>query len=115
MGRARDAWEQLVAAYAKQDVEAIGDLYTEDAIFLEPQNPPHEGHLLIQAYLNSWLGARENVEVSTVRMLESDDGDTVAVEWTISYTAGGRRWNDIPRASWFEVHGGRIRYHRDYY
>lgn len=115
MGRARDAWEQLGAAMTKQDVEAIVDLYTEDAVYLEPQNPPHETNLLIQAYLNSWLGARESIEVNTLRMLESEDGTTLAVEWTISYTAAGRRWNDIPRASWFEADGDRIRYHRDYF
>lgn len=115
MGRARDAWEQLSAALQQQDVEAIGDLYSEDAVYLEPQNPPHEGDKLIQAYLNSWLSARESIAVTTSRMLESPDGGMLAVEWAISYTAGGRRWNDIPRASWFEVDGGRIRYHRDYF
>lgn len=114
MGRARDAWEQLSAAYEKQDVEVILDLYADDAVFLEPNNPPHETNKLIQAYLNSWLGARESIDVTTKRMLESEDGSMIAVEWTISYTAGGRRWNDLPRASWFEVDGGRIRYHRDY-
>jgi limonene-1,2-epoxide hydrolase len=48
-------------------------------------------------------------------MVESADGTTLAVEWTISYTAGGRRWTDLPRSSWFEVEDDLIRYHRDYY
>lgn len=115
MGRARELWEQLGAALEKQDTEAIGDLYASDAVFLEPQNPPHEGNLLIQAYLNSWLQARGDVSVTTKRLLESTDGATAAVEWTISYSAGGRRWTDLPRSSWLEADGEHLQYHRDYY
>jgi ketosteroid isomerase-like protein len=115
MARARDLWEQLSVALEKQDVAALVDLYTADAVYLEPHNPPHETDLLIQAYLNSWLQARDNIDINTKRMLESPDGSTLAVEWTISYTAGGRRWTDLPRSSWFEVDDDLIRYHRDYY
>jgi ketosteroid isomerase-like protein len=115
MARARDLWEALSVALEKQDVEALPDLYAPDAVYLEPHNPPHETDRLIQAYLNSWLQARENIDVNTKRMVESADGSTLAVEWTISYTAGGRRWTDLPRSSWFEVENDLIRYHRDYY
>lgn len=115
MARARDMWEQLGAALEKQDIEAIGELYAPDSVYLEPQNPPHEGTLLIQAYLNSWLQARGDVSVSAKRLLEADDGATLAVEWSLSYSAGGRRWSDLPRSSWFEVDDEGIRYHRDYY
>lgn len=115
MARARDLWESLSVALEKQDVEALLDLYAPDAVFLEPHNPPHETNLLIQAYLNSWLQARENIDINTKRMVESAEGSTLAAEWTISYTAAGRRWTDLPRSSWFEVEDDRIRYHRDYY
>jgi len=115
MARARELWEQLSAALEKQDIEALPDLYADEAVFLEPHNPPHETPALIQAYLNSWLQARENVDINTKRMIESADGLVLAVEWGISYTAGGRRWTDLPRSSWFEVEEDRIRYHRDYY
>jgi ketosteroid isomerase-like protein len=115
MGRARELWDQLGAALEKQDVEGLVDLYATESTYLEPQNPPHEGNLLIQAYLSSWLQARGDISVTTARLLESDDGLTVAVEWTVSYTAGGRRWNNLPRASWFECDDEGIRYHRDYY
>jgi ketosteroid isomerase-like protein len=114
MARARDLWEALSVALEKQDVRAIVDLYAPDAVYLEPQNPPHETDLLIQAYLNSWLQARDNIDINTLRMLESSDGSTLAVEWTVSYTAAGRRWNDLPRSSWFESDGEVLRYHRDY-
>lgn len=114
MGRARDLWEQLSAAFEKQDVEALLDLYAPEGVFLEPQNPPHEGNLLVQAYLNSWLQARDNVDINTKRLLESGDGTTLAVEWTLSYSAGGRRWRDLPRSSWLEVGDDGISYQRDY-
>ncbi|MPZ89188.1 MAG: hypothetical protein GEU81_14200 [Nitriliruptorales bacterium] len=114
MARARDLWESLSVALEKQDVASLIDLYASDAIYLEPHNPPHETDLLIQAYLNSWLQARENIDINTKRLVESADGSTLAVEWTISYSAAGRRWNDLPRSSWFEVEDDLIRYHRDY-
>lgn len=115
MGRARDLWEDLSAAIERQDEKTIVDLYTSDAVWLEPQNPPHETNLLIQAYLSSWLSVHENVDVTTKRLLESADGLMLAVEWTISYDAGGRRWSDLPRSSWIDSDGERIRYQRDYY
>ena len=115
MGRARQIWDEFSAALAKGDDAAIRDLYGDGAVYLEPNNPPHEGHLLIQAYLNSWMQARENLEVTTNRILESEDGTTLAVEWSISYDAGGRRWHNLPRSSWLEASGEYIEYHRDYY
>ena len=115
MGRAREHWEQLRAALEKVDVETVGELYAPDAVWLEPQNPPHETNKLIQAYLSSWMQARENIDVSTKRILESEDGSFAAIEWAISYTAAGRRWNSRPRSSWIEVTDQGIAYQRDYY
>lgn len=115
MGLAQQWWERLVVAFEQQDVDALLDLYAPESVFLEPHNPPHEGNLLIQAYLSSWLQAREEIAVATRRQLESTDGATLAVEWTVSYTAGGRRWRDLPRSSWLDVDDDGIQYHRDYY
>ncbi len=116
MGRARQLWEELSTAIERRDADAIVDLYAPDAVWLEPQNPPHETNLLIQAYLKDWIEPRENIDITTSRLLESEDGSTVSVEWTISYTAAGRRWKDLPRASWIEVDEATdaIRYQRDY-
>ena len=115
MGRARQLWEELRAALEKQDTEAMGEIYASDAVWLEPQNPPHETVKLIQAYLNSWMQARENIDVTTKRILESDDGMICAVEWAVSYTAAGRRWSSLPRSSWIEASEDGIVYQRDYY
>jgi limonene-1,2-epoxide hydrolase len=115
MGRARELWEQLSAALEKHDDATIADLYAMESVYLEPNNPPHEGRTLIRAYLNSWTQAREDLDITVARVLESSDGQTLAVEWTMSYTAGGRRWANLPRTSWLEVDDQGIRYHRDYY
>ena len=116
MGAARDRWEELSAAFEQQDEGTIVKLFTPDAVWLEPQNPPHESNLLIQAYLSSWLQARADIDVTTSRMLESDDGQIAAVEWTLSFTAAGRRWNNMARATWIETDSdGLIRYQRDYF
>lgn len=97
------------------DVSELPELYAVDALFLEPYNPPHRGNLLIQAYLKDWMGGKDDIAVDVMRVLEDPEGAALAVEWTISYTAGGRRWNDLPRASFFEFgDDGRIAYHRDY-
>jgi ketosteroid isomerase-like protein len=115
MGRARELWEELSAVMEQQDVERLLDLYAPDAVWLEPQNPPHETNRLIQAYLSEWLKVRDHIDVTTKRLIESQDGTVVAVEWTISYDAAGRRWNDLPRSSWLECDDDLIRYHRDYF
>jgi ketosteroid isomerase-like protein len=115
MGKAADLWEQLTSAFENQDSDALVDIYATESVFLEPHNPPHEGRLLIQAYIKDWLAARDDISVSTKRKLESADGLTLAVEWGISYTAGGRRWADLPRSSWIEVDEQGIRHQRDYY
>ena len=115
MGRAQELWEELSEALEQQDVEALLDVYAPDAVWLEPQNPPHETDKLIQAYWNSWLQARDQIEVVTKRMLESENGSTLAVEWAISFTAGGRRWSDLPRSTWIEADEEGIRLQRDYY
>ena len=115
MGHAAQAWDRLSGILTDGDDSAIPELYAVDALFLEPYNPPHRGNLLIQAYMKDWMAGKEEVVVEATRVIESDDGESLAVEWTISYTAGGRRWSDLPRASFFGFDdAGRITYHRDY-
>jgi ketosteroid isomerase-like protein len=115
VGHAAEAWEQLSGMLSAGDVAGIPDLYTADALYLEPYNPPHRGNLLIQAYLKDWLGGKDDIAVDVKRVVESDDGTALGVEWTISYTAAGRRWKELPRASFLEFDDdGRIVYHREY-
>ena len=115
MGHAATAWERLSQMLSSGDVSGVLELYTADALYLEPYNPPHRGNLLIQAYLKDWLGGKDDIEVDSKRVIESEDATELGVEWTISYTAAGRRWNALPRASFLGfAEDGRISYHRDY-
>ena len=115
VGQAADAWQRLVTVLTTGDVSDVLDLYSANALFLEPYNPPHRGNLLIQSYVKDWMGGKEDIVVDELVPVESPEGDTIGVEWTISYTAAGRRWNALPRASFLKVgEGGLITYHRDY-
>lgn len=117
MGRARELWEAYCSAIERRDADALVDLFTPDAVWLEPQNPPHETDLLIQAYLKDWVMARDDINVSVKRLLESADGQSLAAEWSVSYSAAGRRWSDLPRASWVEIDpdADAISFQRDYW
>jgi ketosteroid isomerase-like protein len=115
VGHAAEVWGRLSEMMERGDVADLLEIYTADAIYLEPYNPPHRGNLLIQAYLKDFLGGKDEVDIQEKRVIESGDGTAVAVEWTISYTAGGRRWNELPRASFLSFNdAGRVQYHRDY-
>ena len=115
MGKAAEFWDRLSQVYATADTSDIATLYANDALYLEPYNPPHRGNLLIQAYLKDWLGGKEEIVAEAKRVIESPDGTELAVEWAISYNAAGRRWSDLPRASFFGFDDdGRVTYHRDY-
>lgn len=115
MGHAAEVWGRLSGMMERGDVSDLVELYTADALYLEPYNPPHRGNLLIHAYIKDFLGGKEEIDIQEKQVIESADGSAVAVEWTISYTAGGRRWNELPRASFLAFDdAGRVTYHRDY-
>jgi hypothetical protein len=115
VGRAVDVWQRLSEALTSGDVTDVVELYGPDAIYLEPYNPPHRGNLLIQAYLKDWLGGKADVAIDVKRLLESPAGDAAGIEWTISYDAAGRRWSDLPRATFIALDAdGQVTYHRDY-
>ena len=115
MGHATEAWDELSRMLAEDDVSDVPTLYAAGALYLEPYNPPHRGNLLIMAYLKDWLGGKDDIAVDAKRVIESEDGRSLGVEWTISYTAAGRRWSDLPRATFLAFdEDGRIEYQRDY-
>lgn len=115
MGHAAETWDAWQAMMESGDLSGMPRLYDIDAIYLEPYNPPHRGNLLIQAYLKDFLAGKDDIVIDAVRVIEADDASQLAVEWTISYDAGGRRWNELPRASFFEFgDDGQIVHHRDY-
>lgn len=115
MGQAKDRWKELVVAWERNDFETLEEMYAIDSIYLEPYNPPHNGNLLVVAYMKDFLGSKDDLKITTKRLLEDETEGRVAAEWAMSYTAAGRRWNNLPRASFIDLDPrGRIAYHRDY-
>ena len=110
-----DAWKRFATVLTTGEVNDVLDLYSANALYLEPYNPPHRGNLLIQSYLKDWMGGKDAVEIEELAVIPTEDGTGVGVEWTISYAAAGRRWNALPRASFLRLgDDGRVVYHRDY-
>lgn len=115
MGHAADVWAKLSGMLESGDMDDLPELYAIDAVYLEPYNPPHNGNLLIQAYLKDYLSGKDDVVIEEQRVIEGVDDASLAVQWTISYTAGGRRWNELPRATFMEFDDdGLILHQRDY-
>ncbi len=116
MGHAADTWAKLSEMFTSGDLSGLPALYDNDAIYLEPFNPPHRGNLLIQAYLKDWLSGKDKLVIEDQKVVESEDGRYLAVEWQISYDAAGRRWSDLPRGTFFEFDtaSGLIIHEREY-
>ena len=116
MADAAATWERLKGMLESGDLKDLPSMYDQDALFLEPYNPPHRGNLLIQAYLKDYLSGKDKVAIETQRLIASEDGARFAVEWTLSYDAAGRRWSDLPRGTFFEFDpdSGLIPYQREY-
>ena len=115
MAHKAEVWDRLVTMFETTDVSDLPQLYAADALYLEPYNPPHRGNLLIQAYLKDYFGGKEDIKITNRQVIEDDAANGLAIEYAISYTAAGRRWNDLPRATFFTFDDdGRIVYQRDY-
>ncbi len=115
MAHKAEVWDRLVGMFEAADVDDLPELYAADALYLEPYNPPHRGNLLIQAYLKDYFGGKEDIKIANRHVIEDEAGNGLAVEYSISYTAAGRRWSDLPRATFFTFDDdGRIVYQRDY-
>ena len=113
MGRAYDAWKNIKGAWMDGDPEPLLDVYAPDGVYLEALNPPHEGPTLIRSYLDDFLTARPNIEITETRVI--DGGDSCAVEWAFSYDQPSRRVTNLRRCSVIVVDGdGRVKSHRDY-
>lgn len=116
MADAAATWDRLKEMLESGELGDLPSLYDQDALFLEPYNPPHRGNLLIHAYLKDYISGKENIVIETKRLISDEDGSDFAVEWTLSYDAAGRRWNELPRGTFFgvDVETGLITYQREY-
>ena len=116
VGHAADTWTRLSQMLESADLKEMPSLYDRDALYLEPYNPPHRGNLLIQAYLKDYLSGKDKVVIETKRLVIAEGGTRMAVEWTLSYDAAGRRWSDLPRGTFFDfdTDTGLVTYQREY-
>jgi ketosteroid isomerase-like protein len=115
VGQAADAWDKFRSMMERGEFDEITEVYSPDTLFLEPFNPPHRGNLLTQAYLKDYFSEKANIAVDEAKRIEAADGKTIAIEWALSYDAAGRRWNNLPRATFLEVdEHGQIAVQRDY-
>ena len=93
----RDQFDRLVAAYIGTveagDAEAIGRLYTEDALLLVPEHPPISGRQAIQENYKESLGDGYKLMVKIQDFQEQVD---------TAYAAGTYESED-ENGSWLEV------------
>ena len=93
----RDRYESLLAAYAsavgRGDAEAVAGLFAEDALLLEPGQPPISGRQAIRDLYQDWLDGGVSVTVSVQDI--QDRGDTVYGTGTFEGENGTGKWLQV--------------------
>jgi uncharacterized protein (TIGR02246 family) len=107
-----EVYQTLREAHGKADADAAAALYAPDAVYVGPGDVALRGRDAIRGYLGAYFSRRGPVEVAVKREVTADS--SVLVEWTSSYTEGGRRWSGTPGVSVVEIGREGITYHRDY-
>ena len=93
----RDRFDRLVAAYMggteAGDAEAIGRLYTEDALLLTPEHPPIRGRKAIQENYKESLGDgfKMTINIQDFQYM----GDTAYAAGTYEYEEGTGSWLEV--------------------
>jgi limonene-1,2-epoxide hydrolase len=104
--------ETFLAALARLDVEAVGELLDPDVVYQNVSLPPARGRAATLRVLDSMARPLTGFEIHTHRL--AADGPVVLTERTDVAVAGRVRI-----AFWvcgtFEVHDGRITLWRDYF
>jgi steroid delta-isomerase-like uncharacterized protein len=86
MGAYRELLDRYIERYNARDIEAVGDLYAEDAIRSMPDGT-FEGRSSIRERLASELAVFPDVIYTVSSFIE--EGDSFADEWTIVGTNTG--------------------------
>lgn len=108
----------FAAAFNRQDLEALLDLFTETATYDDLFYGRHAGRAGLRALFARMFGEGRDYEWSMNVVV--DDGRRAAAEWTFGYTVT----DAVPRSagrqirfggmSLFELENGRIRAYREY-
>lgn len=125
VGSGRDVVDRSLEVYNSGDLKALLDIYTEDALLIEPEGP-YEGRAAVCEQFRVEQAAFPDRRVTPVIWVE--DGDRVAVEysWTATHTgplirSDGTRTTptgeelSMACVSIFQLRSGRIAAHRRYF
>lgn len=104
---------KFVEIWAKCDVDAVMEFFTEDAIYHNMPMDPLQGTDAIRAAINGFVGMSTGIEWELRTIAESASG-VVLTERTDKFEIAGK-WISLPVMGTFELEGGKISAWRDYF
>jgi len=107
-----ETYEQLSAAWAKADAEAVARLYAPDGVWYDADNQAHRGPDGILDHLKGRFATAGPVTYTVKRQVVASD--VVLTEWTRATEENGRKSTGLPGATVLELGPEGIVYHRDY-
>jgi limonene-1,2-epoxide hydrolase len=109
-----DITQAFIDAWGAQDVDAIVEFFTEDAVYINiPMDPPNRGKAEIRSFIEGFIGMAEKLEFVIHKQVEGADG-VVMNERTDRFKINGR-WVELPVMGIFEFKEGKICSWRDYF
>lgn len=109
-----DIITDFCATWAKKDLEALMEFFTDDAIYHNiPMDPPAVGTDEIRAIIDSFTSAPETVEFVVHNQAENAEG-VVMNERTDNFLIGESTIS-LRVMGTFELENGKIKHWRDYF
>ncbi len=102
--------EELFEALAERDVAAVGALFADDAVLVDPHYPQMEmrGRAAIDRGLAWGFGSMEQFGFTIVQAFESPDGDKAMIEVDTHHILKGGKALDFPQVFAVDASGGVI-------
>lgn len=100
------------AAWQRGDIDELMSYFAEDAIYHNVPVAPIQGKAAIKQGFLAFASLMDGIELIMVRTAAT--GPVVFNERIDRFTWKGKKL-DLPVAGVFEVHGGKITLHRDYF
>lgn len=107
---ARAVLERALAAVEAKNLPAALALFAEDAVLEDPHypNPRMQGKATVAEGLRWAFGTLDRMGFAVVAALESEDGQSVAVEVATSHTMKGGAKLEFPQAFFVDTKDGQI-------
>jgi limonene-1,2-epoxide hydrolase len=113
MSANQDTVRSFIAAFNRNDVEAVMSFFAEDCVYHNVPVEPVRGLAATRAVIQGFAGLATKVDWVLHQIAETDDG-VVLTERTDRFEIGGR-WVELPVMGSFELRGGKIAAWRDYF